>query len=138
MLSFKKYGFGKVGYVETTYTITDDFKLNLTVKMSKETDSKIVRVNEIELTKEEIELAKTLQANIRRDQQVSKSFIEEPIDKYEDEELVWNGKSIKDERRIKEFKELSTLISASHIELSNKTVAVLYDQLEAKTYQKAS
>jgi hypothetical protein len=138
MLTYKKYGFGKVGYVETTYTITDDFRLNLHMKISKEVESEEATITGIELTKDEKELVQTLVSGLAKDTEVKKSFLEEPVEKYEDEELVWNGKRIKDEKRLKEFKELSHLIRANHEELATNKVATLYNQLEAKVYKKVA
>ena len=135
MIEYKKYGFGKVGYVENKYTITDDYKINLSVKISGEIGKESFSINNIPLTEEEIAFIKLIEDHFNSKKK-KVSFFEDKEKKYEGEELIFNGNKIEDDEQIKFINYLLLIIGEEHKELNSRRVANMYERMSKKTYEK--
>jgi len=135
MIEYKKYGFGKVGYVENKYTITDDYKINLSVKISGEIGKESFSINNIPLTEEEIAFIKLIEDHFNSKKK-KVSIFEDEEKKYEGEELIFNGNKIEDDEQIKFINYLLLIIGEEHKELNSRRVANMYERMSKKTYEK--
>ena len=126
MISFVSYGFGKVGYVNYNYTITEDNKVIIKMHITKEIEGVETPTIEVKLNKEEVKLVDHFRELLQK--QVGKKAIgQEEEEKYEDSEIHYQGEIIKDEELLSRFSILRSLIAANHSELASCEIAEAYD-----------
>ena len=56
LFRYRKYGFGKVGYVDYNFTVSDDYIANISVFMTKELVAQGYTSENVKLNESEIEL----------------------------------------------------------------------------------
>jgi hypothetical protein len=133
MLSYNKYGFGKVGYLSYQFKISDDYSTEIRIAISKEVQREERVLGKVALNEEEKSLVDTfIENNIKR--RTDKSFIDEKEDFLEGNELRYNGEIIQNDELIKKFNLIKEYIMLNHQELSSDIVVETYNEATNRIY----
>jgi len=134
MLSYNKYGFGKVGYLSYQFQISDDYNTEIKLAISKEVQREERVLGKVSLNDEEKSLVDTfIENNIKN--RNNKPFIDENDSSLEGNELRYNGEIIQNEELIKKFNLIKEYIMLNHQELSSNLVVETYNEAINKAYQ---
>lgn len=133
MLTYVKYGNGKVGFVTTKYTITEDYKIKIKIRIAKEKESEVFETEEVSLTGEERKWIDNFR--IALDSR-KKPFLKEKEEKQEGTELLYNGESIEDVNLQQQIQLIINLLESHHEQISGDKIAPLYEKACQRLYQK--
>lgn len=133
MLTYKKYGNGKVGYITTEYQFSDDNKIKIRIIVGKEIESETIETIEVPLTHEERKMLQKFKKGL---EERPKPFLEEQPEKLEDSEINYNGIIIKEDAFKEQIQLLIQLIESNHEEISRDKIAFLYDKTCQRLYHK--
>lgn len=136
LFSYRKYGFGKVGYVDYEFSVNNSYEAQIIISISKETTAQAFSSQKVKLNEGEIEILDLFIKNNILPQKNNISSFDSDIDtKYENFSISTHGVTIIEDEDLKaKFENLYEFFEMNHAELSRDLLASMYEKMETDLY----